>query len=167
MHIRPDIKEAYAAIETFLDQCEPRLEAYILKSTDDEILTLTLSEAHLYASCYDDETIHRALKIRSFAVRRIELQQSKLDIPIIDDEKCLHHGQRPLPRFLNYQVDNMMNSVIDAHRKAVLKRLRSLIFGNNPIKARYEVYLLIYPLLSTIEFACQWQLRCAENNKIR
>lgn len=153
MQVQFDIKEGYAAIETFLDQCQHCLEAYIIKSTEDEILTLTLAEAHRYAELHDNETIRRALKIRCFAVRRTELQQSELNIPIIDDEESLHHGQRPLPRFLNYQVDIMMNFVIDAHRKAVLKRLKSLIFGKNVIKAWYEVYLLIYLLLSTIEYA--------------
>ena len=148
-----------------MNQCQPHLEAYILNSSKDEILTLTLAEAHRYAELHDNETIRRALNIRSFAVIRIELRQSELDIPIIDDEESLHHGQRPLPRLLNYQVDMMMNLVIDAHRKAVLKRLKSLIFGKNVVKAWYEVFLLIYLLLSTIEFACQWQLRYSAKRK--
>lgn len=136
-----------------------------MNSTEDEIFMLTLAEAHRYAELYDNEAVRRALKIRNFAVRRVELQQSDLDIPIIDDKECLHHGQRPLPRFLNYQVDMMANFVIDAHSKAVLKRLKSLIFGKDVIKAWYEVYLLIYFLLSTIEYACQWQMRYSAKRK--
>lgn len=135
MYIQYCIEEAYAAVEVFLNECQPRLETYILKTTEDEILTLTLAEAHRYAELHDNESVRRALKIRSFAVRRTELQQSELDIPVIDDEDCLHHGHRPLPRFLNYQVDIMMNSVIDTHRKAVLRRLKTLIFRKNAIKA--------------------------------
>lgn len=53
----------------------------------------------------------------------------------------------------------MMNSVIDAHRKAVLKRLKGLIFGKTVVKAWYEVYLLTYLLLSTIEHAYHWRLK--------
>ena len=148
-----------------MDQCQPTLEAYILKTTEDEILTLTLAEAHRYAELHDSEFVRRALKVRSFAVRRTELQQSELEIPMIDDQECLHYGHRPLPRFLNYQVDIMMNFVIDAHRKAVLKRLKGLIFGSNVIKAWYEVYLLTYLLLSTIEHAYHWQLRYSEKRR--
>lgn len=58
-----------------------------------------------------------------------------------------------------------MNFVIDAHRKVVLKRLKSLIFGKNAIKAWYEVYLLTCLLLSTIEYACRWQLRYSAKRK--
>lgn len=136
-----------------------------MKLTEDEILKLTLPEAHRYAELHDNGNIRHALKVRSFAVRRLELHQSELDIPIIDDEECLHHGQRPLPRFLNYQVDIMMNFVIDAHCKTVLRRLKCLIFGKNVIKAWYEVYLMVYLLLSTIEHACQWQLRYSAKQK--
>ena len=117
-----------------------------------------MTEAHRYAELHDNELLRRVLKIRAFAARRIEVQQSELDIPIIDDAECLHNGHRPLPRFLNYQVDIMMNLVIDTHRKAVLKRLKRLIFGKDTIRAWFEVYLLTYLLLSTIEYACQWQL---------
>lgn len=136
-----------------------------MDSSEDEIFMLTLAEAHRFAELYDNDAVRRALKIRSFAARRVELQQSDLDIPIIDDTECLHHGQRPLPRFLNYQVDMMANFVINAHSKAVLKRLKGLIFGKDVIKAWYEVYLLIYLLLSTIEYACQWQLRYSAKRK--
>ena len=128
-------------------------------------MTLTLAEAHRYAELHHNEIVGRALKVRSFAVRRLELQESELEVPTINDEECLHHGHRPLPRFLNYQVDIMMNFVIDAHRKAVLKRLKGLIFGTNAIKAWYEVYLLTYLLLSTIEYAYHWQLRYSEKRR--
>ena len=50
---------------------------------------LTLAEAHRYAELHDNEVVRRALKVRSFAVRRTELQQSELEIPIIDDEGVL------------------------------------------------------------------------------
>lgn len=102
MHIQFDIKNAYAAYETFLDQCQPLVKVYIMNSTEDEIFMLTLAEAHRYAELYDNEAVRRALKIRNFAVRRVELQHSNLDILIINDTECLHHSQRPLPRFLNY-----------------------------------------------------------------
>ena len=136
-----------------------------MKTTEDETLTLTLAEAYRYAELHDSESIRRALKIRSFAVRRIELQQSELDIPAIDDEDCSIDGHRPLPRFLNYQVDIMMNSVIDTHRKAVLKRLKGLIFEKNVIEAWYEVYMLMYLLLSTIEYAYHWQIGYSATRK--
>lgn len=126
---------------------------------------LTLAGAHRYAKLHDNEVVRRALRVRSFAVRRTELQQSELEIPTIDDEESLHHGHRTLPRFLNYQVDIMMNSVIDAHRKAVLRLLKGLIFGKTVVKAWYEVYLPTYLLLSTIEHAKHWQLKYLERRR--
>ena len=52
----------------------------------------------------------------------------------------------------------MINQLIDRHRKAVLKGLKSLIFGGKKTNRWYEAFLLIYLLLSTLEFAYQDQL---------
>ena len=52
----------------------------------------------------------------------------------------------------------MINQLVDRHRKTVLKGLKSLIFGGKKINRWYEAFLLIYLLLSTLEFAYQDQL---------
>ena len=52
----------------------------------------------------------------------------------------------------------MINQLVDRHRKTVLKVLKSVIFGGKKINRWYEAFLLIYLLLSTLEFAYQDQL---------
>ncbi len=91
--------------------------------------------------------IRKALKVRSFASRRIAVPESPF------------HGERPPSHFMNMQIDITMNLIIDRHRKAVLKDLKSLMFGNDAVQSRYRVFLTVYILLSTIDFAYQWQLR--------
>lgn len=103
--------------------------------------------------------IRKALKVRSFASRRIAVQDSTLEIPKIDDPESPYHGERPPPEFMDMQIDIMMNLIIDKHRKAVLKDLDSLVFGSDAVQSWYQVFLTVYILLSTIEFAYQWQLR--------
>ncbi len=69
------------------------------------------------------------------------------------------HGERPSSQFMNMQIDITMNLIIDRHRKAILKDLKSLMFGNDAVQSRYRVFLTVYILLSTIEFAYQWQFQ--------
>ena len=87
----------------------------------------------------------------------------QLDIPLIEDEESIYFGRRPLPRYVNHQLDIILNNhVMDPLRKEILKRLKSTLIGKNKISAWYEVFLTIYILLETLESACQNQLyQCA------
>ncbi len=42
---------------------------------------------------------------------------------------------------MNMQIDITMNLIIDRHRKAVLKDLKSLMFGNDAVQSSYRVFL--------------------------
>jgi hypothetical protein len=81
------------------------------------------------------------------------VQDSTLEIPKIDDPESPFHGERPPPQFMDMQIDITMNLIIDRHRKAVLKDLKSLMFGSDAVQSWYRVFLTVYILLSTIEFA--------------
>jgi hypothetical protein len=121
---------------------------------------LTLAEAKRYADSHSATTVQNALKIRDFAMKRVALNDVEtLGIPVIDDKQSRHHNTRPIPRFVNIQVEIMINYIIDSHRKKVIRRLKSLIFGSKAIKAWFEIYLCIFLLLDTLEFAYQWQLK--------
>lgn len=135
------------------------MEEVIADTTSDEILKLTLVEANRYGMLHENSAVRNALKVRAFTLRCQEMQDSPLahEIPIVDDPSCKWHGQRPTPPYLNYQLDNMKNQLIDKHRKVVLKSLKSLIFGKNAIEHWYEAYLNTYLLLNTLEYAYQWQ----------
>ena len=147
-------------METFLNQCQDALHETVVRETTDEIMLLTLIEAARFSKAYSNTTIENALKIRDFAIKRVALKPGDpLDVPIINDEQSRHHNTRPIPRFVNIQIEQMVNTIIDSHRKVVIKRLKSLIFGSGAIKHWFEIYLNIFLLLDTLEWAYQWQLK--------
>ena len=123
-------------------------------------MALTLAEANRFSEQNDKPLIRSALKVREFAVRRLRLQNSELEIqpPIIDDQNSKRYKRSTCPPYMNYQIDYMINQLIDRHRKIVLKGLKSFIFGGKKIHRWYEAFLLIYLLLSTLEFAYQHQM---------
>ena len=145
--------------ESHLDACQPFMEELAAHCTTDEILKLTLAEASRYASLYPKSTVRNALKVRLFVLRGQRIQETGLasEIPVVNDPACRWHNQRPWPPYLNYQLDNIQNQIIDKHRKIVIKSLKGMIFGKNAISKWYEAYLNIYLLLSTLEWAYQWQ----------
>lgn len=145
---------------SFLDQCQGALHKAVTDSTTDEMRLLTLAEAQRYADSHSATTMQSALKIRDFAVKRVALNDVEtLGIPVVNDTQSRHHNTRPIPRFVNIQVEIMINNIIDSYRKLVIRRLKSLIFGSKAIKAWFEIYLSIFLLLDTLEFAYQWQLK--------
>jgi hypothetical protein len=144
----------------FLDQCQDALHKAVTESTTDEMRLLTLTEAKRYAASHSATTMQSVLKIRDFAVKRVALNDVEtLGIPVINDKQSRHHNTRPIPRFVNIQVEIMINNIIDHYRKIVIRRLKTLIFGSKAIKAWFEIYLSIFLLLDTLEFAYQWQLK--------
>ncbi|MCJ1404499.1 hypothetical protein MMC11_007725 [Xylographa trunciseda] len=155
-----DVNVGYQAMERFLDQCQAALHESVICETSDEIMLLTLAEAARFSKTHSHTTIENALKIRDFAIKRVALRpEDPLDIPIVNDEQSRHHNTRPIPRFVNIQIEQMVNTIIDSHRKVVIKRLKSLIFGSGAIKHWFEIYLSIFLLLDTLEWAYQWQLK--------
>ena len=123
-------------------------------------MALSLAEANRYSEQYDNPVIRSALKVRKFAARRLRIQNPELALqpPVVDDENCERYKRSTCPPYINYQIDYMTNQLIDRHRKTVLRGLKSLIFGGKKIHRWYEAFLLIYLLLSTLEFAYRHQL---------
>lgn len=136
-----DVK-SYEITAAFLDDCQPCTEKHLIESSIDEMFKVTLTEAHRFADRYNVPMVERALKIRAFASRRIALQDAILSIPIVDDKDSMYHEQRPVPPYMEFQIDIMMNFVIDEHRTAVLKELKRAIFGSNAMEACISNHLL-------------------------
>ncbi|MCJ1411862.1 hypothetical protein MMC19_005954 [Ptychographa xylographoides] len=155
-----DVDVGYQAMKRFLNQCQPALHETVIRETSEEIILLTLAEAVRFSKTHSCTTIDNALKIRDFAIKRVALRSGDtLDVPIINDEQSRHPNTRPIPRFVNIQIEQMVNTIIDSHREIVIKRLKYLIFGGAAIKHWFEIYLSIFLLLDTLEWAYQWQLR--------
>ena len=150
--IQYDIENACKKCELYLDECRPFVEELINHGTTDEILKITFAEANRYARLHDESTVGNALKVRAFVFRGLRMQDSALgsEIPTVDDPHSKWHGRRPCPPYINYQIDNMVNQIIDKNRKIVLKSLKALVFGKNTISNWYEAYLNIYLLLKYI-----------------
>ncbi len=100
------------------------------------------------------------LKVRDFACKGLRSQNPEFAIPTLlvkayNTKQC---KRSTCPPYINYQLDYMINRLIDEHRRTVLRGLKSLIFGGKKIHRWYEAFLLIYLLLSTLEFAYEHQL---------
>ena len=136
------------------------IEEHLFKEASDELSRLTVREARRYAALHPESALESVLKIRNLATyRRFELfNGEQLGIPIVLDKEVKYFGQRPLPKYVNHQLDIILNNfVIERHRKLILARLKSIVFGKNAISAWYEVYLTIYLLLEILEYAYQHQ----------
>ena len=155
-----DIEKAFESTEAFLNDCQPALEALILETIPDKILALTIAEANRYSRKFDNPLIRSVLKVREFAARRLRIQDSEfaIQLPPVNGHNSNRCKRITCPPYINYQLDYMMNQLIDRHRRTVLKGLKSLIFGGKKLHRWYEAFLLIYLLLSTLESAYQHQL---------
>ena len=144
----------------------PLIEEHLFKEASDEISLLTMREARRFAALHPGSALESVLKIRNLAThRRFEIYNGEqLGIPVILDKETKYFGQRPLPKYINHQLDIILNNfIIERHRKVVLARLKSIVFGRNAISAWYEVYLTIYVLLEVLECAYQHQIsECAQ-----
>ena len=138
------------------------IEEQLDREASDEDSLLTGREARRFAKIHPESALGSVLRIRSLATHRGRFESyngEQLGIPMIVDKETPYFGRRPLPRYVNHQLDIILNNfVIDRHRKAVLARLKSIIFGKNAISAWYEVYLTIYVLLEILEHAYQHQV---------
>ena len=88
----------------------------------------------------------------------IQGSEFAIPTPTVNDWNSERCRRSTCPPYINYQLDYIINQLIDRHRKTVLKGLKSLIFGGKKRHCWYEAFLLIYLLLSTLEFAYQHQL---------
>ncbi|KAL6718214.1 hypothetical protein ACLMJK_004302 [Lecanora helva] len=151
-----DTDTAKQEIEAFAEQHMSLIEEQYLEQVSDDVTLLTRREAQRFAKLHHESAVVGALKIRNLATdRRFEtLNGQELGIPVNEDNTAEKYGQRPLPRYVNHQLDIILyNFIIERHRRDVFARLNKLIFGKNAISAWYEIFLTVYMLLETLEFA--------------
>ena len=143
------------------------MEEQLFKEVSDEVSFLTAKEARRFTRLHLESALGNVLNIRNLAIHRQSESYNgeQLGIPIMVDKESSYFGRRPLPKYVNHQLDIILNNfIIDPFRKAVLARLKSVIFGKNAISAWYEVYLTTYILLEILEYAYQNQVcRCARS----
>ena len=153
----------------FTESIMPRVERYLFEQTSDEISRLIHAEARRFANQRPESAVASALKIYCVALcRDFEVTNGEeLGIPTLPEKDAgvasRIAGRRPLPLYVNHQVDIILNNfIIERHRKAVLKRLNGIIFKRDAVSVWYEVFLTTFILLEILEHAHQRQeQRCA------
>jgi hypothetical protein len=81
-----------------------------------------------------------------------------LGIVRLNDPKLPIHGQIPVPSVLDFQLDTIAITLMFGLLKKVEDGLREMIYSRAPKEHWYEVYLVCFLLLSTIERVSQLQL---------
>jgi hypothetical protein len=148
-------------VRNFMDGCKESMEETMLDATTDELLKLTIAEAIRYSKGPKGFHIDKALKIRAGAfliASSFSMQgEENLGIEVCPD-RTPSYFKYPLPTVLEYQIDTMAIDVMKGHQGTVLKHLKYLISKRKPREVWYEVFLLVFVLLSTLEFVYQKQL---------
>jgi hypothetical protein len=138
----------------FMESCHPLLEQAMMDRTTDDIVKLTISEAIRYSEIHQGSIIHEALRIRSgvfLLTTELAIQGNEnLDVENIDGNTPSYFNI-PLPTVLEYQTDTAAILVLRDLQETVLKGLNKLVFCNDRTKVWYEVFLVTFVLLSTIE----------------
>ena len=159
-----DVESAKRDIERFYESALPQTEKRLMQAHD-ELSALTRREARRYACLHPHSGLGGALKIMNLTVKRYlgSCNGEQLGIPLIEDEDMDRYGGRLLPVFVYHQMDIILNNfIVDQHRKAVLRRLKSVVYGSNAVAAWYEVFLTTFLILEVIEYAYLHQVhRCA------
>ncbi len=131
-----------------------------MNATTDELVKLTIAKAIDFANHNPKSIVHDALRIRSGAfllATMLSIQGSeKLDIGEIH-EKTPPYFNIPLPPALEYQIDTAAILTLHDLQGTVLKRLNKLVFGRNRTEAWFEVFLVTFVLLSTLEIVYEKQ----------
>jgi len=148
-------------VSNFMDECNECMEETMLDAVTDELLKLTITEAARYSKVPKGLHVRKALQIRAGAfliASSLSMQgEENLGVP-----ECPHrtpsYFKYPLPTVLEYQIDTMAINVMKGHLGTALKHLKSLISKGKPREVWYEAFLLIFVLISTLEFVYQKQL---------
>lgn len=141
-------------------QCHPLVEQDMMDMTTDEIVKLTMAEAIRYSDEHQNSIIHSALRIRSgvfLLATALSMQgNEKLDVKDIHGNTPSYFNI-PLPTILEYQIDTAAILVLKCLQDTLLKGLHKLVFSDNRTKVWYEVFLVTFVLLSTLELVYKKQ----------
>jgi len=74
-----------------------------------------------------------------------------LDVMPVDNSKFQIHGKSPVPSVLDYQLDTLYIQHMHKIMKQISKALKNLIFQNKDKSRWYEIYLVIFLLLVSLE----------------
>ncbi|KAH8804577.1 hypothetical protein F5884DRAFT_796559 [Xylogone sp. PMI_703] len=144
----------------FMDDCMKSMEMTMLSMITDELHRCTIAEAIRYSRGPNGKYVNEALKIRAGAVliaSSLSLHGEE-NLGILDyPAETPSYFKKPIPTVLEYQMDTMSIDVMKFHLRVALRRLKELIFKQKPKEVWYETFLIIFVLLSTLEFVYQKQ----------
>ncbi|KAH0543407.1 hypothetical protein FGG08_002265 [Glutinoglossum americanum] len=149
-------KSLKRTVGTFMSQCHhPLLKRILMDVGTDEIVNLTMEEAVRYSNEHPSSVIHNALRIRSgvaLIATTLSIQgNEKLDIKDIRGRTPTYF-KIPLPTVLEYQIDTAAILVLKDLQDVLLGELHKLVFNGHRTEVWYEVFLVTFVLLSTLEY---------------
>ncbi|KAM6520226.1 hypothetical protein FALCPG4_013779 [Fusarium falciforme] len=157
-----DIGEARKEVERFVTASQSLLEDEIQETLKDPILRLTWTEAIRYRDKYGLNLIAHALQIYAGAMINSKYPTSvKPNVFGVVDQKHTPYvfHKIPLPPQLTYQIQTLVGLVMTDIQKELLKELKKRVFSKDRLRTWYELFLVIFILLSTIEWVYQVQIR--------
>ncbi|KAL2680346.1 hypothetical protein Neosp_007943 [[Neocosmospora] mangrovei] len=157
-----DTDEARKEVERFVTASQSLLEDEIRETLKDPILRLTWNEAIRYRHKSGSNLIARALQIYAGAMINSKYPTSVEPnvFGVADQEHTPYFFHKiPLPPQLTYQIQTLVGLVMTDIQKDLLKDLKKHVFAKDRLEKWYELFLVIFILLSTIEWVYQVQLR--------
>ncbi|UPK95160.1 hypothetical protein LCI18_006095 [Fusarium solani-melongenae] len=157
-----DTDEARKEVERFVKASQSLLEDEIQETLKDPILRLTWTEAIRYRDKYGSKLIAGALQIYAGAMINSKYPSSVEPnvFGVADQEHTPYFFHKiPLPPQLTYQIQTLVGLVMTDIQKELLKDLKKRVFSKDRLRTWYELFLVIFLLLSTIEWVYQVQIR--------
>ncbi|KAF2189587.1 hypothetical protein K469DRAFT_43461 [Zopfia rhizophila CBS 207.26] len=160
-------------VERYIDECEGSFEQDLSIEESDDITALTMAEAIRYASARPESCVNEAIKIRRIAYfcrDSMSITGSEtLGMARVDDENFPIYNQVPVPSVLDFQIDTLAIQLMHSLRQRVTSTLHSKLFKKRRINDSkenwYEVYLVCFVLLTTLEKVYALQQQYSNSNK--
>jgi hypothetical protein len=157
-----DVVTGRKAVQSFMDACQGLLEDEIRETLSDPIMLCMWDEVKRYQSRHSAPLLTQALRIYAGA-----MMNSKYPTPVEEDvfgvatrkHTAYFFEKVPLPPQLTLQIQTLVGHMMLDIQKQVLKQLKACIFSKDRIRHWYEVLLVVFVLLATIEWVYQTQIR--------
>ncbi|PVH78838.1 hypothetical protein DL98DRAFT_236546 [Cadophora sp. DSE1049] len=149
-------------LKKYIYECDTLLEMDLTAIDNDEISRTTIDEAIRFASIHPNSCVRQAQQIRRiayFCTKSMTIVGDEtLGGVTLNDSKLPTHGQIPVPSVLDFQLDTIAITIMFNLLKKVEEGLKKKFNSKTSKEHWYEIYLVCFLLLSTLERVTQFQL---------
>ena len=157
-----DAEAARKDVQKFMTDCQRLLEDEIHQTLKDPIMLFTWTEVNRYRAIYNTPLMDRAVQIYAGAMMNSKyLRSVEANVFGVADKEHTPFvfENLPLPPQLTYQIQTLIALVMHEVQAQILKELKTRVYHKDRIRHWYELYLVIFTLLATIEWVYQVQMR--------